>query len=71
MINGLGGGIASVAAGGLHTCALTTAGAVACWGNNYAGQVGDNSMSTRAAPVGVLNGQSSAFAPPAAATLAR
>jgi len=68
-VYGLGSGIAAVAAGGLHTCALTVSGAITCWGNNNAGQVGDNSTTTRAAPVGVLNGQSIAFAPPAKAAL--
>jgi alpha-tubulin suppressor-like RCC1 family protein len=68
-VNGLGSGIAAAAAGGFHTCALTTSGAITCWGNNNVGQVGDNSTSTRAAPVGVLNGQSIAFAPPAAAAI--
>jgi alpha-tubulin suppressor-like RCC1 family protein len=68
-VSGLGSGVATVATGGLHTCALTTAGAVMCWGNNNAGQVGDNSTTTRPAPVGVLNGQSIAFAPPASAPI--
>jgi len=66
-VNGLGSGVAAVAAGGLHTCALTAAGAITCWGNNNAGQVGDNSTTTRPAPVGVLAGQSIAFAPPSSA----
>ena len=68
-VHGLGSGIAAVATGGLHTCALTVSGAITCWGNNNAGQVGDNSTTIRAAPVGVLNGQSIAFAPPAKAAL--
>jgi alpha-tubulin suppressor-like RCC1 family protein len=42
-----------VAAGGAHTCALTPASTVACWGRNNAGQLGDNTLTNRTTPVAV------------------
>lgn len=47
-------GVSRVAAGGAHTCALTTTGGVLCWGDNAAGQLGDGSQSQRTMPVGVV-----------------
>lgn len=47
---GLPGGVVSIAAGGYHTCALTAAGAVYCWGSGYQGQLGNNSTSDHFAP---------------------
>jgi len=37
---GLTNGVAQIAAGGGHTCALTTGGSVKCWGADWDGQVG-------------------------------
>src|SRR5687767_12398891 len=42
---------AAVAAGVLHTCAVTTTGRLYCWGWNRDGQLGDGSTSDRAVPV--------------------
>ena len=50
---GLLSGIASIAAGGFHTCAVSTTGAVYCWGYNGYGEIGNNSTANSNVPVQV------------------
>ncbi len=45
------GNVASIAAGGLHSCAVLDDGSVVCWGNNEDGQLGDGSTNDALTPV--------------------
>jgi len=66
-VSGLASGMAAISAGVYHSCALTSAGAVQCWGFNNAGQLGDNSTTYRLTPVAIRSGQSISFTAPATA----
>jgi hypothetical protein len=56
-------GAGKVALGASHTCAITTAGGVMCWGNNGAGQLGVGDAANRLAPadVALAGGATPAF----------
>ena len=51
---GLGSGLAAVATGYVHACAVTTVGTVTCWGWNRSGQLGDGTAVDRFKPVPVM-----------------
>ena len=49
-VTNLPSSVAQVTAGQSHSCAMTSAGAVMCWGWNYHGQLGDGGTATRPTP---------------------
>jgi len=61
-VTNLAGSVTAIAAGGYHTCALTTSGTMQCWGRNLDGQLGNNSTKNSSVPVTVANLASGAVA---------
>jgi len=69
-VAGLSTGVAEVDAGGLHTCARMTGGAVKCWGDNNYGKLGDGSGVHSSVPVSVSKVEGSITATPTSTSTA-
>ena len=52
---GLISGVSIASTRGNHTCAVISAGAIKCWGENFSGQLGDGTTSNHPTPVAVAN----------------
>ncbi|MBU1244547.1 hypothetical protein KJ612_15205, partial [Myxococcota bacterium] len=54
-VSGFSSGIASIEAGGYHTCSKKTNGSGWCWGSNSFGQLGDSTTTDRLTPTAVTS----------------
>jgi alpha-tubulin suppressor-like RCC1 family protein len=52
-VSGLTSGVSAITIGNGQTCALTSGGGMKCWGTNGYGELGDGTITNRAAPVDV------------------
>ena len=55
-------GVIAITADGEHACAITSGGAVKCWGSNQWGKLGDGTTTDRSSPVNVVGMSSQAIA---------